>query len=709
MAAFLCDKRGRICYSPRMTQSTPARKRLAESRVGMVIALLLCLIWLVSMAVVDGHASSFYPVGWALVVVAVLALCAVAGGYKVVKMSHTGWFCLAVGVYYLTRCMLSPVTVSSWYETGLILGGFAFYLFGLYAAQGRGHRLLLVGLVAAVLLNTVALYVMGETEVSVRILGRPEVSLCGANSRNVTLFVYKNFAGMVLSLCGMLLLWYAVWRGKWGWRNVLMLLMGVAGIVASLFCQTRVVWLILPVAGGVGSLLWVLMTMGYKRTLSGLQMLLCAMILVAFAVFVVDCVFSRHLLDILFGVDSHLRFAIWAEAWAVVGDAPLWGYGAESAQWLMSAVYNEWQLPNYVHNEYLQAWVDYGIIGVALLFLLIVASVTHGVYALVFEHVCVERKLITAVALVCIACVAAAAFTDFVWHNFAIVSMTAFACGVVASPFPRPALRLFDFRNWAPESRNHVHALKAQSGVLKLLLMTALLGGGLIAAGLCLKLRSGFKAQWDYDELVENGASNKQRRAFLCEAVINYPDSEIADHYALMGGGNMFWPAYEQMLRLILQHNPYQIFTAAMLGDVLGRQQRFAEAEAVFRRYYPGDGPENSMLNLWTVYYTTNLYAWAQHLISEGCPEKALSMMQYADTVSTSGLRPATYPSQFYRAGTHCWVDGGSKHRRNFIRNCKTDRTVLEAIGVTPDHSWRAPLEPGGKPALYSRFVRMAN
>ena len=147
----------------------------------------------------------------------------------------------------------------------------------------------------------------------------------------------------------------------------------------------------------------------------------------------------------------------------------------------------------------------------------------------------------------------------------------------------------------------------------------------------------------------------------------------------------------------------------ALKPDVDTLFMGFAEAEAVFRRYYPGDGQENTILNLWTVYYTTNLYAWAQQLISDEEPEKALSMMQYADTITKSGLHPATYPSQYYRAGTHCWVDGGSKHRRKFIQNCKMDRSVLEAIGVQPDHSWKAPMEPGGKSALYSRFVSMEN
>ena len=709
MAAFLCDKWGRMWYSPLMTQSAPVRKRLAESRVGFLVALLLCLLWLVSMAVVDGHASSFYPIGCALVVVAVLVFGAMAAGYKVVKMSLTAWFGLVVGGYFLTRCALGPVVVSSWYESGLLLGGFVFYLFGMYAAQGAGHRLLIVSIGAAVLLNAAALYVMGETDAGIHLLGRPEMSLCGANSRNVTLFVYKNFAGLTLSLWGIMLLWYAVWRGKWGWKNALIALMGIVGIVASFFCESRVMRLILPLVGGCGAVLWVLMSLGRKKSLSGLQVLLGSLMLMACVAVVVDCFFSRRLADLLFGVDSHLRFKIWAEAWGIVGDAPLWGYGADVAQWLMAASYNQWQLPNYVHNEYLQAWVDYGIIGAALLFLFVVVHVVHGVYIVVSEHVSAQRKLVTSVALLCMVGMAAAALTDFVWHNFAIVAMTAFAAGVAASPFPRPALRLFDFRNWAPESRNHVRALRAEGGGVKLLLMAAIVGCGVMTAGLCMKLQPGYHAQWQYEQIVENGAPNEQRRAFLCDAVLTYPDSRIADHYALMGGGDMLWGKYEQMLRFVLGNNPYQIFTAAMLGDVLGRQQKFAEAEAVFRRYYPGDGPENTILNLWTVYYTTNLYAWAQQLISDEEPEKALSMMQYADTITKSGLHPATYPSQYYRAGTHCWVDGGSKHRRKFIQNCKMDRSVLEAIGVQPDHSWKAPMEPGGKSALYSRFVSMEN
>lgn len=692
-----------------MTPNVPVKKRLAESRVGGGIALLLCLLWLVSMSVVDGHASSIYPVGCGLVAVAVLTFVAIAAGYKVVRISATGWFGIAVGIYFLTRCWLSHSSVAVWYEGGLLLGGFAFYLFGIYAAQRSGGRLLSAALCAAVLLNVAALYLMRETDMSIRVLGRPEMSVCGANSRNSTLFVYKNFAGLVLSLSGVLLLWYAVWRGKWGWKTLLLITMGVAGTVASFFCFSRVPFLVLPVAGGVGAVLWIFLSLYRRKELNFVQMLLGGMIIVGLVLFVIDCIFSHRLIELLFGVDSHLRFAIWAEAWAVVGDAPLWGYGADAAQWFMSVAYDEWQLPNYVHNEFLQGWVDYGIIGAGLMFLFSVVHLVHGVWVLTSEHVSVQRKRVTSLALLCVVCMLAASLTDFIWHNFAIVAMTAFAFGITASPFARPALRLLDFRYWAPDSRSHVRALRAESGVMKLLVLSALVGAGVMVAGLCVKLYPAHKAQWSYDEMVQNGASNEQRRAFLCDVVKIYPDSQIADHYALMGGGNMFWPAYEQMLRLILADNPYQIFSASMLGDVLGRQQKFEEAEAVFRRYYPADGPDNTLLCGWTVYYTTNLYAWAQQCITNGCPEKALSMMQCADIIAKSGKRPNTYPGQLYRGGDHCWVDGGSKHRRKFIENCRTDRAVLESIGIQPDHSWRAPMEPGGKPALYSRYIRIEN
>lgn len=653
------------------------------------------------MSVVDGQASSFAPVGYALAAFALLLVVGLLVRLRVVRLSLTAWFGLAVGAYFLIRCMESPSLVDSWQEQGLILGAFVFYVTGVYYGRVSSNRGLAQILVLAVVGNILAWWLMNDTNANISVLGRPESTVIGPASRNVTLLVYKNFAGLMLCLCSALLTWYALWIKKTA-GGILCLLLGIGGIVISFYCQTRVVFLVSPLLLAIGSILWVLQTVFSDKRLSGVQCFVLVLVVLGLAVFVADCCLNQSLLNAIWGVDSHLRFYIWSAAWRVVGDVPLWGAGASAAQWLMLPGYNAWNLPNYVHNEYLECWVNYGIIGVLLMFSLLFIHIFHGVRAMASEHSSAPVKMKICLALLCVVSIAVAALTDFVWHNFSIVGATAFACGVLAAPFPRPQLRLFDFRNWAPEVRNRVQPLRAESVPGKLLLMAGALMIALLSYSQSQTLIKSYANQWKFSELVADGASPEKQREFLLSVVPDYPDSRIADYYALLGPGDLDWKRYEQALRTILHHNPRQQHTAAMLADVLGRLRCFHEAELVFRRYYTGDGLDNTLINAWAVQYATNLYAWGQQMLSEGKREIAYSMFIHAENIMKKGK--ASFPSFRYRSGPKSWIDGGSKQRKNFISFCRTDLTVLRAVGTEPDDSWKAPLEPGGKPALYLRY-----
>lgn len=685
-----------------MQQEVKARKRLVDSKAWKLAMLLLALLWVAAMSAVDGHASSFMPAGWVLVAVLGVVVLGVAMGYKVVRMSLSGWFCLGVGVYYAVCSMLSSSLVEGWVDSGLIFGGFVFFLAGVYAGQVNGSGGVAAVLCLAVLANFAGMWLCNATDLSLCWVGRPDISLCGANTRNTTLFIYKNFAGLFFMLSGMLLVWRVVWERAYTVRGLLSLAVGVAAVVGSFFCRTRVVWLALPLLLGLGIMLWIMLRVMNKQRVGTCLAVAGALIAVAVLVFFADLFLGHSLLDMLLGVDTHLRFLIWGDALRAASEAPLHGFGAAATQWVIAPEYGEWELPNYAHNDYLQAWVDYGFVGVVLMFGTVLLLVVQGVRALMSEHVAAERRCKVALALLCVVCVAAAAFTDFVWHSFALVGMTAFAAGVLASPFPQAPWRLFDFRNWAPGSRPGVRPLRAQAGLGKclLLLLLATLCYGVGAQ--CCKLYKGWAAQWEYHSLVKQGAPSAEQSAFLLNAVPDYPDTRILDYYVLSATGELDWPAFERSLRCALQNNPRQIFTATMLADVLQRQGRFAEAEQVYRRYYPGDGPKNCLQNCWATYYATNLYRWAQQSMSQGNAPRALSLFTYAERIFQSGT--ALHPSLPYRSGKHTWVDGGTPERKRFFAHCKLDAATLRAVGIAPDDSWTAPMEQNGKPALYRRF-----
>lgn len=693
-----------------MNQSAAVKKRLVESPVGTVLAVMLGVLWLVSMAVVDGHALSFYPAGWGLLAIIGVYFVTQLMGYKVVRISCTAWTGLLAGGYFLLRCLYSPSTVATWHELGLIVGAFVFYMAGVYAAQQSDNKRIITLLVVAVLLNAAAYMLMQDPATSVRMLGRPETSLIGPNNRNVSLFVYKNFAGLSFAIFGMLLVWYAVWRHKFCAETVVCLVVGVGACLASFYCSTRIIWLGLPLMVAVGAGMWVFLSVYQKKPLNLYQLVLLIAGGIGILVFVADLFMGHEIVNKVFEVNSHTRFQIWSFAWLNVADAPLCGYGAAEAQWVFSPVYPCRCLPNYVHNEYLQVWMDYGIVGVGLMFLLIFGHLFHGVRAMASEHVDEAQKIKIAMAFLCVVAMAAAALTDFVWHNFALVSLTAFACGILATPFAQAPLRLFDFRYWAPGSGASVRRLRAQSGVFKVLMLALALGVGCCIAWLTRQVAPAWRAQWEYDAMCANGESPARQRAFLSECVACYPDHGLADQYLLLSvDGGIPWPEYEKMLRTVLEHTPRQIFIAALLADVLDRQQRFEESEGLFRQYYKADGQDNKELYYWTDVYVLHLFAWGDYLLRTGQPQRALSLFLYGEQLMKSGPIPwmkEYNPERDKRLRLRYRV---KIYRKAFVEHCLTELYILKSTGITPDHSWKKPLQSGGKPALYSRYMQSEN
>lgn len=687
-----------------MNRPNGVARRLAESIPGMFIAGVLSILWLVSMAVVDGHAFTFLPVGWGVLAAVVLFIAYVALGYKIVRFSATAWFTVAVAVYFVYCCRVSPSPVLGWMEESLVLGGISFYLFGFYATQASGNRAVCITLWVAVLANVAAWWLLQDYTFSIRSLGRAEVTLCGPNTRNVNLLVYKNFAGLAFVLFGMLLIWRAVWQKRhWIWR-LTSAGIGIVGVLYSFLCDTRIPYVMLPVLLLLGAFLWGIMRIFNGKEVKGYHIVSLVIVGIAGICLLVDLFLGHQIFSMVNEEDTHIRSVIWSEAWRYIADAPLCGYGSASAQWVISATYPEGALPNYIHNEYIQVWLDYGIVGAVLLLGVFVLHMGRGICILASEHVTEARRSGAALAILCVVGLALPAVSDYVWHRWSFVCITAFAFGVLASPFPRRRFRLFDFRYWDSASAAKLLPVKAETGVGKVCVLFVVfsLAGFLLA--LCLKLTPGWQRNMEYDCMVEQGATIEERRAFISESIEVYPDSRMMDHYAAMAIGMDDWLAYESALERILVYNPQQIFTAAMLADAKGRLGKFEEAEQVFRQYYPGDGPDNTNLYRWAMHYATNLMALAQRRSAEGEAAIALSMLEYADSVFKSGPKPAEFPPGRFHPLLGHWVSGANPQRRAFVKNCREDIKILRAIGTRPDHSWMAPMQPGGKPALYSRY-----
>lgn len=679
--------------------------RLTEKPIGRLLGVLLTLLWITGMSAIDSNPCTLSPFLWVLAGMALITAGGIACGLKIVKLPVTAWLSLAAALYYLWRASTGFSVIENLSDIGLILGAIAFYLAGLFTGQHNSSRGCTIVLSIAILLNLGAMWLMRQDTVNLHWLGRVNVSLTGENSRHVTLYVYKNFAGLMLSLCGSLLIWRAMLRGEKSLKAALPALIGLAGIAASFFCGTRVIWLVLPLALAAGWVLWIVMKLYTNRPLGWGMIGGGVVLLVAILISAYDFLFDNSLVKYFSGVESHTRFLIWECINRVLPEASLTGFGPGGSQWEIISFYPEWQQPNYAHNEYLQLWADYGLIGLGTAVALLLLHVIQGFRALASEHISAERRCKTALALLSLGLMSCAAVTDFVWHNFSLLSLTAFTCGTLASPFPQPPMSLFSRRNWAPECRPAAQPVKAQGRGGRVVVSVLLLALSTAFIKLSNILTPVWSSQWEFEQLVAQKAPVKTLRSYLLSILRTYPDTRIADYIITMAPTTEpDWNAYEQGLRYALAGNPRQLCTAAMLAQTLDRLGRHKEAEDVFRSYYPGDGPDNQCLTRWATLYASNLQRWGRMEMLAGNPGCALSLLQYAEQIAKvdGGF---TYAAP-YRKGTRTWTEWGTEQRRQFIRSCKTDIDILQTINPPPDHSWQEPLKAGGKPALYKRYMK---
>ena len=351
-------------------QSAPSH-RLTESAPGTILGVMMALMWIASMSMADSNPCTILPFLWGFMAVILITICCTLRHYKIVRLPLTAWLSLAIGAYFLVRAMTGFSLTDNWTDTGLIIFAFMFYLVGIYTGQSADTRSYTIILSSAIVLNLISMYFMQDRNLSLHWLGRADVSLLGPNGRNVTLFAYKNFAALFLALSGSLLLWQHLWCKDKRPTKLLPLALALGAIVASFFCGSRVVWFVVPLLFAGGWVLWLVLSLYDEAPIGwgiiGGGMLILTGVLIA----VYDFIFGHTLAQALVDIDSHLRYLIWDNVLRATHEAPLHGFGAGGALWEIVTWYKEWQLPNYAHNEYVQVWADYGLIGLVLMLLLL--------------------------------------------------------------------------------------------------------------------------------------------------------------------------------------------------------------------------------------------------------------------------------------------------------------------------------------------------
>ena len=692
---------------PRMAEEKKVL-RLTESLPGRLVGVLLALLWIFSMGGVDAHAFSSFPVCIVLGIVALLVVLGLLLGCRVVRMSWLGWISLLVGGYFLLRCLNSCAVVDSWCETALILGGFVYYVAGVYAAQNRSYAGVFCLLGLALLLNMLAFAVVRQPWFFLEWMGRAPQTPAGPNSLPVTLFVYKNFAGVFMCLGGVLFGMWSVWRLRGMWR-ILSLLVALAALVVSFMCGTRAVYVVLPILLILGWGFHLVWRISGDKKLRCADFVLMVLLVLAGGIGTYSLLFGGSVSDIVKDTDSHLRYLIWDSICEILPSVPIFGCGANSAQWEIVPFYCEWQLPNYAHNEYLQAWVDYGVVGVLLVLFVVFAHIIRGLRCLSSEYVDNGRKMFTVACCLVLTGISAYAVVDFPWHSFALVALTAFAAGGLASPYVCRQSVLFGRRNWA-DGQGPIVYVAAQRWLGRLVIaLTAIgLGGGSVWLG-C-KLWLPWNAQWVYNDLCNPRVDPQGdfRRDLIARTISEYPSPALADTYFMLPPYNPNLGEREYVLRQAFNGNSRQLFTLSMLVDVLGAQQKFFEAEQLMREHYVGESMPASLLNNWPAYYAYNLLMWGRHEMRQGNQSLALSLMEYALRIHRVSR---IHFNVGWRKGPQPWKEhGGIKPGLpRLLRTVEQDVHMLRLIGVSPDDSWQHPITPGGRSALYRTLVDRAH
>lgn len=678
-----------------------APRRLTDLLPVKAAAWLLVVLWIAGMSIFDTNACTSFPLVVGLGVVAALVLSGLSYGGKSVRLTWVNWLSLGVGGYFLARCLNSYAIVESWRESILIVAGAVFYLAGIYAAHSRSIRPICAVLLLSLMLNLGALFLLRTGQIPIEWTGRPEWGFSGKNSMPVTLFLYKNFAGDFLCIGGLCALGIAVWGRGGIVSKSLCSLAGGCAVFLSFFCGTRGVFVLLPVlliAAWVLTFINSMFTQGKKTIILGVGGLL---LFIGLTVALYEFLNSGDAYNRLMATDTHLRSMIWRGIGDEAPKAPLWGFGVSASHWDILMHFNEWATPNYAHCEYLQVWMDYGVLGVGGMLGLVVAHLCCAFRRLSEDALSPQCRCLVSLSVLVLLGWGICAIADFPWHHFSLVGMSAFACGIMASPYPYTVFS---------RGQESIVPVRAQSkwgrGCI------ALLCCGVISYSVWMGIRlyEPWLKQWEYSVLTHNLPETAVTRAELLETVLQtYPDPAVMDQYYSFPGIYQEQAKQERLLKIAVQGNPHQLYTVTMLADVLTRQQKFEESEDVMRRYFPGDGPSGKPMMNWPAFYVYNLLEWGQAELKRGNTAKAHSLMNY-------GLNILSHPG--YRLsfclpyrGNAPWCNKSSyrAESRQLQQLCEQNCALLRKIGVKPDNSWILPMTKGGKPALYSKWGKDAS
>ena len=265
-------------------------------------------------------------------------------------------------VYVGLRACLSPV-----YDLGkadlllLLPAAGLFYLTSVLFS--RRLFWVLVGVVSFLSLLNLSTFIDGFGDF------RDEILPFAIGDEQSGMYAHRNFCGNLFMLASLMLLTIGVYFKGIKWVRILVLILAVLSVVGLVFASARGAYLGLF----VGTLFFFIVFILLEKKTTKTKVILCSgALLCGILLFVVgDTILQQRQTDLSKSVELAGRKYYFAMAVDQVFDAPLIGSGSMSYSY--KSYLNWGNLGDYnldhvwVHNEFLQAVTDYGILGLLLI------------------------------------------------------------------------------------------------------------------------------------------------------------------------------------------------------------------------------------------------------------------------------------------------------------------------------------------------------
>lgn len=376
------------------------------------------------------------------------------------KVGPTVWWIMGTAGYMAWRMWDSPIVDFARNDALLMSGALLGFWYAAFSGNSSHFPRMLMGLWVLFLANMgVAVWEDLAGENVYQLLGKKSVHGFASG----LYYHYNHFANLVLGI-GLLSFGYGMaGRMKWPMRLACLLMYGLAvyGIYLS---HSRGAWLGLGCGTALVFVGWLVNLHRTKARWGGLVLVICATLTPLLVVGALkmgnSAVANRTTHD-----GGRLEFA--SIAVDLILEKPFFGGGSRSyffdsfKKLQPNELASTWPDIQYVHNEYLQAAVDYGLVGAGLLLVVMIAVYFRGIAMMLMGDA--KSPGDRGVALGCMAALCAMgvqAFFSFVYHVLPDVILMGLCIGwLVRQPWVLSEMKIRDSKKPEVQRFHWAHGL----------------------------------------------------------------------------------------------------------------------------------------------------------------------------------------------------------------------------------------------------------